>query len=78
MIFSLLAGTPCLAFDNSSRKVSGVYEWIDGVDGIMCIDPKDISYDLIEEYMAKSLPKFNREPFLKMINDALKGCDYRE
>ena len=28
MIFSYLANTPCIAFDNNSHKVSGVYEWI--------------------------------------------------
>ncbi|WP_175476655.1 polysaccharide pyruvyl transferase family protein [Syntrophus gentianae] len=28
MIFAAITGTPCLAFDNSSGKVSNVYDWI--------------------------------------------------
>lgn len=28
MLFSVITGTPCIAMDNLSRKVSGVYEWI--------------------------------------------------
>lgn len=28
MIFALITGTPCIAFDNKTGKVSGVYEWI--------------------------------------------------
>ena len=28
MIFALVTGTPCIALDNKSKKVSGVYKWI--------------------------------------------------
>ena len=28
MILCTITGTPCLAYDNISHKVSGVYEWI--------------------------------------------------
>lgn len=28
MLFAAITGTPCIAFDNCSKKVSGVYEWI--------------------------------------------------
>ena len=28
MLFSAITHTPCIAIDNLSRKVSGVYEWI--------------------------------------------------
>lgn len=28
MVFSAITGTPCIAFDNKSEKVSGQYEWI--------------------------------------------------
>ena len=34
MIFAALAGTPCLAFDNRTHKVAGVYKWIEGTAGI--------------------------------------------
>lgn len=28
MVFAAIAGTPCVAFDNKTRKVSGVYSWM--------------------------------------------------
>lgn len=28
MVFAAITATPCIAFDNSSKKVSGVYQWI--------------------------------------------------
>lgn len=38
MIFSLITGTPCIAFDNVSKKVSGVYEWFEDTGYIICIN----------------------------------------
>lgn len=34
MLLSYLSGTPCIAFDNSTHKVFGVYEWISAESGI--------------------------------------------
>lgn len=34
MIFSTITNTPCIAFDNVSKKVSGVHEWIKDLDYI--------------------------------------------
>ena len=43
MIFCALTGTPCIALDNLSRKVSGQYAWISGLPYIVLIrDRKDI------------------------------------
>ena len=38
MIFATITGTPCIAFDNLSNKVSGVYEWIMDQSYVKCID----------------------------------------
>nr|WP_308623739.1 polysaccharide pyruvyl transferase family protein [uncultured Eisenbergiella sp.] len=38
MIFSILAGVPCLAIDNSNKKVSGVLSVIDNVHSAKIID----------------------------------------
>ncbi len=32
MVFAALAGTPCVALDNSSKKVGGVYEWLQSLE----------------------------------------------
>lgn len=37
MIFAAITCTPCIAFDNSSKKVSGVYDWIKNLKYIKCI-----------------------------------------
>ncbi len=41
MIFAAITKTPCIAFDNSSKKVSGVYEWIKDNKTILCLDDAD-------------------------------------
>lgn len=41
MIFAAITKTPCIAFDNSSKKVSGVYAWIKDNKTILCLDDAD-------------------------------------
>ena len=36
MIFAAITSTPCIALDNRSKKVSGVYEWIRDLSYIKC------------------------------------------
>ena len=38
MIFSTITHTPCIAYDNLSRKVSGVYEWIKALPYVKIIN----------------------------------------
>ncbi len=37
MIFAAITATPCVAFDNTSRKVSGVYFWLQELPYIRCV-----------------------------------------
>lgn len=41
MIFAYLTNTPCIAFDNISKKVSGVYQWISHSNCITCFSKFD-------------------------------------
>lgn len=42
MILSCLAGTPCIAFDNFSKKVSGVYnQWMSSLQYVEVVDSYD-------------------------------------
>ncbi|WP_027216035.1 polysaccharide pyruvyl transferase family protein [Butyrivibrio fibrisolvens] len=34
MLFAAITGTPCVAFDNETKKISGVYKWIECLDYI--------------------------------------------
>ncbi len=46
MIFCALTGTPCLAIDNVSKKVSGTYEWIKELSYIKMISTNDSTEDI--------------------------------
>lgn len=51
MIFSTLSGTPCIALDNASHKVSGVYQWIQELPYVKLVeDPREIP-ERIEELL---------------------------
>lgn len=66
MVFSLITGTPCIAFDNASSKVSGVYEWLKSYDYVHCID-KNKAYteedfkEIINQLLSKDDYGYNRE-----------------
>ena len=38
MIFAAITGTPCIVFDNVSKKISGVYRWIQTLDYIKLVN----------------------------------------
>lgn len=38
MIFAIIAGTPCIALNNISKKVEAVYKWVENNDSVMCIE----------------------------------------
>lgn len=42
MMFSILAGVPCLAFDNSNRKVSGVLNVIDNINSVEILEDNSL------------------------------------
>lgn len=50
MIFSIITKTPCIAFDNLSKKVSGVYSWVSNQNNVICIKPEDLSKDLLDKF----------------------------
>ena len=54
LIFSTITSTPCIAFDNISKKISGVFEWIKKIDFITCINEDEFSLELVNEYIKKS------------------------
>lgn len=49
MIFCFLAGTPCLAYDNVSKKISGVHAWIAGSKSVVLLDKdRNFSPEMID------------------------------
>ena len=78
MIFCAITGTPCIVFDNSNNKISGVYdEWLSGCDFIkMCkkIDVESLLND-VDEMMKLHSSDFknpcSRENFASLV-DSIK------
>lgn len=51
MIFAAITGTPCVAFDNTSKKVSGVYRWLAGLPYIQCVETVEQAQTAIIEML---------------------------
>ena len=49
MIFAAITGTPCIAFDNVTGKVAGVYSWIQELPYIRFVSESEISREMIDE-----------------------------
>lgn len=59
MIFSLITGTPCIALNNLSGKVKGVYEWLTSINGIVFLENVT---DLSEKIKSLKIDKVNYDP----------------
>ena len=70
MILCAITNTPCLAIDNSNRKVSGVYEkWLKEKSSIRLVKPDKITNEMIEETMnLKKKYILSQEDFQKLID----------
>lgn len=74
MIFCVITGTPCVAIDNSNKKISGVYnEWLGEVDWVKFATDSDIDNisALAKEVASKTdniLPNSIREKFSSLEN----------
>lgn len=60
MIMAAITGTPCIAFDNLTKKVSEVYKWIEKLDYITCIDVNAFDTDLIQQFLIKGSNIYDR------------------
>lgn len=57
MVFCCLCGVPCVALDNKSKKISGVYEWVKELDYIEYVD----SFEMVEVTVSKVIQFNNKE-----------------
>lgn len=74
MIFCLITGTPCIAMDNSSKKISGVYNaWLKDYKFIKCIDStRELSesefFGLLKSLKTQAKNGYNSELNRKKLN----------
>lgn len=53
MLFAVITGTPCLALDNKSKKVSGVYEWVSKLKYVKICNSVNEMIEMIPEFYNK-------------------------
>ena len=70
MIFAVLAGIPCIAFDNISGKISGVYQWIKNLDSVICISEQEFTLDCME--LMHKTQRYDA----RLLNDYFKDMAY--
>lgn len=79
MLFAVINGTPCIALDNLSHKVKGVYdEWLTDNPRVMFLDAGALDrcnlYGCIEQLLATDTCPFTEEaytPYFKSMTDAV-------
>ena len=64
MILSSIVGTPCIAMDNISGKVRGGYEWLKNMSYVKCINPEEISVDMIESMSQPKRIEYDADAFI--------------
>lgn len=72
MIFAAITGTPCIALDNISKKVSGVYKWIENLDYIKCVNNVNEVILLIPTMINNSHHEYNFKYPINKIKEIIK------
>lgn len=73
MIFAAITGTPCIAFDNLSGKVKGVYEWINNLEYIRIVDSEDADIlKNIEDLLELKNIKYDNKNIVNILDNMIK------
>ena len=78
MIFAAITGTPCVALDNKSKKVSGVYEWIKNLEYVkFCNSINDINNNIktveLQKKYQYNLSIEHKKKITDFLDKAIKG-----
>ena len=72
MIFAAITATPCIAMDNLSGKVKGVYEWFKALGYIKFVTNIDDMINEAKQLMSNKEYNYNNEDFNKQFNIIIK------
>ncbi len=81
MIFAAITGTPCIAIDNLSHKVSGVYEWIKELPYINLLSNVSEFEDALNELLKLEECKYDSSLLINYydeLSEEFKGRDQGE
>lgn len=83
MLFAAITATPCIAFDNLSGKVRGVYEWISDLEYIKFAQTPDDIVGYSEQLLNMEICKYDNADFrqkllviVKEIKRSEEECKY--
>ncbi|MFI3236469.1 MAG: polysaccharide pyruvyl transferase family protein [Lachnospiraceae bacterium] len=71
MIFAVITGTPCIALNNVSGKVKGVYKWIENLEYVKVVDSLSGVYGCLEKMQVEK--QFYSNEVLKEYYKELAG-----
>lgn len=81
MLFATITGTPCIALDNVSKKVSGVFQWIQNLPYVTCVTGEEVDAELIDQFYMQTDCIYDRSLFLpyytSMAQDIYKWIEER-
>lgn len=63
MVFCCVCGVPCVALDNKSKKISGVYNWIKELDYIEYVDSVEKVESAVEKVLKHSDKNANKKKY---------------
>lgn len=71
MIMAAVTGTPCIAFNNKTDKVRGVYKWIESLEYIECLENLDDVKNSIDKFLNNDTKtyKYNNEYLIKYFDE---------
>ncbi len=77
MIFAVITGTPCIAFDSLSKKVTGVYNaFLKEIDYVVCIGEGDtVELNIIDEFLEKENCSYGNEYLEGYYSSLTEICD---
>jgi len=79
MIFAAITGTPCVAINNISRKVEGVYQWIDYLDYIKFVYNPEEMFHETNNLLSKDLnATWDNTPLMKRFEKLSKILELNE
>lgn len=69
MIFAAITGTPCIAIDNISHKVSGVYEWIKDLSYVHLLEDSSDFEEVVKKMLELTNCSYNRTLLMKYYSE---------
>ena len=76
MIFSAITGTPCIALDNLSKKVSGGYQWFKELPYIKLVENRPVMIEDIQEMLSVQDTNYdihNYDEYYELIGKVIRG-----